>query len=436
MKKTINPINEIKKRLDIVEEVEKHVKLEKNGKRYTGFCPFHTNTNTPALTIYADQQSWWCYGCNKGGDVLTFLQEVEDVELSELVHRYAEKFGITLRKMSWQERRRFAYHKKLYEVLDTAANLFHTHLLWSTEAEGARKYLERRGIKTGTLIDFRIGYAPDSWDWLYKQLKALGFDDKDIITAGLGKQRAGGKGCYDYFRNRIMFPIHSNGDIMGFGGRILGGEGAKYINSPNTPVFTKRRTTYGLAQARVSIKEKGSVIIVEGYMDVLGLHQAGYKNTISIMGVSLTKEQAELLSHHAKRATLALDPDEAADIAIERLRVERQSDLDLYVATLPGKRDPDELVLAEPEVWVNVLDTAKPIPIYMTDYLIEKRNPVDPKQRRDVAKMVTPLIEIVKDPFEQAAYQEYLAEALGYKKYRPNVKCPHCGEKYHGENDG
>jgi DNA primase len=432
MSKIINPVDEIKKRLDIVDAVGNHIKLEKNGDRYVGFCPFHSNTNTPAFTIYPDQQSWWCYGCNKGGDIFAFLMEAENKEFNELIREYAEKFDIVLRQLSPSERQRFAYHKRLYKVLEAATDIFHTHLMWSPDAVGARVYLEHRGLRSETLTEFRVGYAPDSWDWLYKQLIAKGFSEKDIITAGLAKARRNSKGAYDYFRNRIVFPIQTNGKIMGFGGRVMGGsDGAKYVNTPNTPVFSKRRTVYGLVQARPTIRERGAVVIVEGYMDVLGLHQAGYKNAISIMGITLSKEQAELLSHHAKRAIVALDPDEAAEIAIERLRLERFTDLDLYIASLPGNKDPDELVLEDSDIWLNVVEAAKPIPIYMTDYLIKKHNPEDPKERRDVAQMVMPLIDIVKDPFEQVAYQEYLAEALGYKSYSPNPKCPHCGEKHY-----
>ena len=437
MTMTNNPVNEIKSRIDIVEELGKHITLEKSGARYIGFCPFHGNVNTPALTVYPEQQSWWCYGCNKGGDIFNFLSEFEEKDFSTLVKEFANRLGIILRKLSPKEQLRVEYHEHLYAILKRAAQLFHTHLMWSSEANGARIYLQHRGITSKTMEDFQLGYAPDSWDWLYLQLKQDGFDEKLIVTAGLAKPRRNTEGYYDYFRHRIMFPIHANGEIMGFGGRAMNeSNGAKYINSPNTPIFSKRKTVYGLVRAGQAIKERKSACVVEGYMDVLALHQAGFTNTVSIMGVSLTNQQAKLLSKHTRRITLALDPDEAAETAIARLLTERYSDLDLYIAKIPGKHDPDELVLEDPELWQEILAAARPIPIYMTDYLIGKHAPSDAKERRNVARLVMPLINVVKDPFEQTAYQEYLAKALGYKKYRPNPTCPHCNKKYYGETDG
>lgn len=435
--KTNDTVQQIKKKLELVQAVSDYIRLEKNGLRYTGLCPFHHNTNTPAFTVYSDQQSWWCFGCNKGGDVIDFLVEIEDISFGEFIKKYARKLGIVIANLSPAERQRFSYHKKLYAILEEARDLYHFNLLWDPGAARARTYLKHRGITLETLTAFGIGYAPDNWAWLYDQLKKKGYDEKAIITAGLAKKRKNADGSYDYFRNRIMFPIQSNGSVKGFGGRTMGKkkDGVKYINSPNTPVFYKSRSLYGLSQAKKAIEERNSVVIVEGYMDVLGLYQAGFRNTVGIMGVVLTRQQGELLSKHVTRSIMALDPDEAAEIAVERLRTERQVDLDLYIASIPGKKDPDEIVLEDPGIWEEILQDAKPIPIYMTDHLIERLSPVDPKERRDVANMVMPLIDIVKDPYEQAAYQEYLAKALDYDTFTPNPRCPHCKEKYHGEHN-
>lgn len=428
----LNPVDEIKKRLDIVTVIEEYLSLEKSSDRYVGYCPFHSNTNTPAFTVYPNDQRFWCFGCNKGGDVITFLMEMEKKTFPAVIEEYAEKFGIEIRELSPTEKAIQEQANRLYEILEAATQIFHDCLMWGPEASGARVYLQHRGIDAETLANFRIGYAPDSWDWLSTQLLSRGFTLKDILTTGLGKMRRDGKGCYDFFRNRIIFPIQTNGKVMGFGGRIVSPSTTltKYINTPNTPVFSKRNALYGLVQARRAIHERGSVTLVEGYMDMLALYQAGYKNTVSIMGISLTQEQAELLGHHAKRAILAFDPDEAAELAVERLKIEKFTGLDLYIASLPGNKDPDELVKEDSDLWDSVIESAKPIPIYMTDYLINKHRPTDPKQRRDVANMVIPLIDSVVDPFEQVGYQQYLAEALGYKNFQLNPICPHCGKKY------
>jgi len=436
MKMNNSPIDQIKRKLDLVKVVSEYVSLEKSSNRYVGFCPFHTNVNTPALTIYPEQQSWWCFGCDQGGDVLNFLVKAKDQPLGEIVKELSEDLDIPLRPMTPEEERTQEHKGKLYQLTNDVTELFHNNFLWSSEATSARMYLQHRGITQTTIENFRIGFAPESWDWLYLQLKDKGYTDEDIINAGVVRKRKDMSGCYDYFRNRLIFPIQTNGYISGFGGRILAGNEAKYINSATTMIFKKIKTLYGLPQASAAIRERKSVIVVEGYMDVLALHQMGYTNAVGIMGISLTQSQAKLLSYHVDKVILALDPDIAAEAAISRLNLEKYSGLDIYIASLPGNKDPDELVLENTDLWDEVLRSAKPIPIYMTDYLIRLHSPKDPKERRNVANLVTPLIDIVKNPYEQVAYQEYLAEALGYKKYTPNPRCPHCGKKYHGEANG
>ncbi|KKL11850.1 hypothetical protein LCGC14_2541660, partial [marine sediment metagenome] len=278
------------------------------------------------------------------------------------------------------------------------------------------------------------GYAHNNWEWVTKKLLEKGHSKNNIILAGLARDKqSGATGAYDYFRDRIIFPIRNNGQVLGFGGRQLNpGQGPKYLNSPTTPIFRKLELLYGFPQALSEMKEVGSVTIVEGYMDVLALHQQGFKNTVGLMGISLTLEQAKGLAKYTDRAVIALDPDEAAEAALGRLKVEALSELDVYVASIQTNRDPDEIVLENPAEWEDILGGAEPIPIYMTDYLIDKFTPNDPKERRNVAKLVMPLINTVSDPFEQAGYQEYLADALGFTNYRPNPKCPHCGKPYYG----
>ncbi len=427
---------EVKQKLDLVEVISDHLELSPSGpNRKIGFCPFHTNFNTPALTVYPDQQSWYCYGCQAGGDVLDFLTLIEKENMGTVVRKQAQKLGIAIRNLSQKERRKLEQDKQLYAITKDAADLFHVMLLWDTRGAPARKYMELRGITHETMTSFELGYAPDDWGWLTRKLLKKGHTRENIILAGLARKKRGKDSAYDYFRDRIIFPIRNNGNILGFGGRQLNpGQGPKYLNSPTTPIFKKQEVLYGFPQALFEIKAMESVTLVEGYMDVLALHQQGFKNTVGIMGIFLSQSQAKFLSKHVDRAVLALDPDEAAEAALGRLRVEAVSELDIYVAVLQGNRDPDEIVLEHPAEWEDILAEAQPIPIYMTDYLIDKFTPNDPKERRNIAKMIMPLINIVKDPFEQAGYQEYLADALGYTNYRPNPKCPHCGKPYYGDH--
>ena len=433
---TLDLVQEVKQKLDLVEVISNHLELKPSGpNRQVGFCPFHTNINTPALTVYPEQQSWYCYGCQAGGDVLDFLTLIEKENMGTVLRKQAQKLGIVIRNLSHKERRKLEKDKRLYAVTKDAADLFHLMFLWDTRGASARKYMEQRGLTNETVITFQIGYAPDDWGWITRKLLKKGHTREDIILAGLARKKRGKDSAYDYFRDRIIFPIQNNGDILGFGGRQLNpGQGPKYLNSPTTPIFKKQEILYGFPQALFWIKSVQSVTLVEGYMDVLALHQQGFHNTVGIMGIFLSETQAKFLSKHVKRAVLALDPDEAAEAALGRLRVEALSELDVYIAVLQGTRDPDKVVLENSAEWDDILAEAQPIPIYMTDYLIDKFTPNDPKERRDVARMVMPLINIVKDPFEQVGYQEYLADALGYTNYRPNPKCPHCGKPYYGEH--
>lgn len=434
---TVDLVQEVKQKLDLVEVISSHLELQPSGpNRQIGFCPFHTNINTPALTVYPDQQSWYCYGCQAGGDVLDFLTLIEKENMGTVLKKQAQKLGIVIRNLSRKEQRKLEQDKRLYSVTKDAADLFHVMLLWDTRGTPARKYLmDRRGITPETIITFQLGYAPDDWGWITGKLLKMGHTQDDIVSAGLARKKQGKDTAYDYFRDRIIFPIRSNGNILGFGGRQLNpGQGPKYLNSPTTSIFKKQKILYGLPQALFGIKSAQRVTLVEGYMDVIALHQQGFKNTVGIMGIFLSETQAKLLSKHVNRAVLALDPDEAAEAALGRLRVEALSELDVYVAVLQGTRDPDEVVLENPAEWEDILAEAQPIPIYMTNYLIDKFTPNDPKERRNVARMIMPLINIVKDPFEQVGYQEYLADALGYTNYRPNPKCPHCGKPYYGEH--
>ena len=226
---TLDLVQEVKQKLDLVEVISNHLELKPSGpNRQVGFCPFHTNINTPALTVYPEQQSWYCYGCQAGGDVLDFLTLIEKENMGTVLRKQAQKLGIVIRNLSHKERRKLEKDKRLYAVTKDAADLFHLMFLWDTRGASARKYMEQRGLTNETVIAFQIGYAPDDWGWITRKLLKKGHTREDIILAGLARKKRGKDSAYDYFRDRIIFPIQNNGDILGFGGRQLNpGQGPK-----------------------------------------------------------------------------------------------------------------------------------------------------------------------------------------------------------------
>lgn len=427
----ISPLQQVKEKLDFMEIMREHINLEPSGDRLLGFCPFHENVNTPSFTVYPDQERWICYGCDKRGDVLTFLENIEGVSLRDILKKYAKEFGIPLFKLTREAKRHLVYQERLYEILALAAREFMAALTWYPSGQQALFYLEEeRGILPKTIAQFNLGFAKDSWKDLVYYLKKEGYDEKLIIGAGLGRKNSSGN-LYNFFRNRIIFPLAMNGETLGFVGRTMNEDPTKYLNSPSTDVFTKRKTLYGLSHAREGIKKAGSVVIVEGNMDVLALHQSGFDNTVSIMGTTLSKHQAKILSRLTNKIILALDPDDAGKKAIMRIKMENQAGIDIYIAELPGK-DPDEIVLENKDDWSRIIDSAKAIPVYITDVLVaQSKNLNDPKEKKRIVNRIVYLLKFVSDPHEQAAYQEYLAKAVGYKSYNINTSCPHCGKKYH-----
>jgi DNA primase len=429
---TNNSIQQIKDQLNIVEVIGEHIELRPSGDRYLGFCPFHNNINTPSFTIYPDQGRWICYGCGKKGDVLTFLEDIEGTSFRDILQKYAKILNIPLRKITKDTKAYMEHQEELYAILSFTAQYFNECLTWHEHGRQARSYLADRNISATTIAQFNLGFARDHWtDLVGKVLPNHGYEEKLIIEAGLGKKKKTSSGLYNFFRNRLIFPIGINGAILGFGGRTLVNDPAKYLNSPSSSIFSKRSILYGLPQAREGIRETGEAVIVEGYMDVLALHQSGFTNAVSIMGTTLTREHGKTLRNLTNRVVLAFDADAAGKKAIMRLKIEEQNGIDLYIAELP-KEDPDEIVLADPSQWARLVEGAIAIPVYVTDTLVAAaKNLDDPKEKSMIVNRVLRLLDYVSDPHEQAAYQEYLAKAVGYESYRPNTTCPHCGKKYH-----
>jgi len=432
----MSAIDEIKARIDIVELVSETVKLRRTGKNYIGFCPFHTNTRTPAFVVFPDSGTWRCFGqCNEGGDIFRFVMKKEGWDFSETLRYLAERAGVTLETPSPQQQAQAEEYDRLRSLLEEAVVYYRHQLLNTPAGNQAMAYLQQRGIQPQTTEIFELGYAPDSWDAALNYLRGKGYTFEEIREAGLLTERQDGSG-YDRFRHRIMFPIRDmNGKITGFGGRVLRAEDQpKFLNSPQTPLFDKGRLLYGLHLARKSIRAQDQAVIVEGYLDVIALHQAGFTNAVSPMGTALSEDQLRLLKRFTRRIVLALDADAAGEKATLRglevarqafdhqdevvfdarglLRHEARLQADLRVTTLPAGKDPDDVVLHDPHQWEQIVANARPVVIHVMESLAASRDMDDPKAKSEIARQVLTLINDVPDAIERDAYRQRLARLL------------------------
>jgi DNA primase len=432
----MSSVDEIKARLDIVDIVSETVNLRHTGKNYTGFCPFHTNTKTPAFAVFPDSQSWRCFGqCNEGGDIFNFVMKREGWDFPETLRFLAERAGVTLEEFTPEQQEQVEENEHLREILSMAVTFFQHQLRNTASGQAALDYLHIRKLTDETIDTFALGYAPDSWDALTNYMFSRQISHEDLINAGLVSEREGG-GVYDRFRHRLVIPIRDHqGRMAGFGGRVLRPDDVpKYLNSPKTTVFDKGRLLYGLDMALQDIRSKDQVVIVEGYLDVIGPYQAGFKNCVSPMGTALTEDQFRLIKRYSRRIILALDPDvagqqatlrglETARQSLERegdvlfdarglMQVEGRLKADIRVTTLPDGLDPDEIVLEDPDRWTQLIADAKPVVIHVMETLAAREDFDDPKAKEEIASQVLPLIEDVRGSVEREAYRQRLARLL------------------------
>ena len=370
-------VAEVKRAADIVEIISRYVELKKAGGRYKALCPFH-NEKTPSFTVHPERQFFKCFGCGKGGDVFSFVAEHERVEFPEAVRIVAAAVGVSIPETA-AGRPGVSTHAKtrLYELHAWAARFFAQQLLQDGSGRTAREYLASRHFDKQTLETWRIGFAPDAWDALGKAARAGGYHDKELEAAGLVVARDGGDGCYDRFRNRVVFPICDvQGRVIAFGGRTLGDSEAKYLNSPETPLFSKGRGLYGLDKARDAIVERRQVVVTEGYTDTLMCHQQGIRWAVATLGTALTGDHVRLLRRYADRVVLVFDADQAGEAAVDRsLEVFADADLDVRVATVAQGEDPCEfLVKRGPDAFVERLDSAQDLFAVKLDLVCRKHD--------------------------------------------------------------
>jgi DNA primase len=442
----MSSIDEIKSRIDIIDLVSENVQLRKSGKNYTGFCPFHSNTHTPAFVVFQDSGTWRCFGqCNEGGDIFNYVMKREGLDFGEALKYLAEKAGVQLKPITPVQQEAAEENERLRALLEEAVTFYRHHLLNTPPGKPILDYLhQKRGLTDATIEAFGLGYAPPGWDNARQHFISKGYTEKDLLDVGLLTERQSDsaqtehatRSTYDRFRHRIMIPIRDErGRMAGFGARIVDpNDVPKFLNSPQTELFDKGRLLYGLDRARKAIRATEQAVIVEGYFDVIAVHQAGFENVVSPMGTALNEGQFALLSRLAKRIVLALDPDAAGDKAtlrglqIARQTLERGSDpvfdargllgfearlqADIRVTTLPAGLDPDEVANRDPAEWQRILDEAKPIVIHVMEMLAHGQNLDDPKVKNDVAAQVLPLIEDVPSSIERDTYRQRLARLL------------------------
>ncbi len=341
-------IDEVRNAIDIVDLIGRSVALKKRGKNYVGLCPFH-NEKTPSFNVSADRQMYHCFGCGVGGNVFTFVMETEKISFPEAVRSLAEKAGITLPQATGEEEAIASEQEQLYEICREAGLYYHQCLAEGAEGKFALEYLRGRGMTDETIRTFGLGYAPKAWDALVKHASDKSIPEDLLVKAGLARRREDGS-LFDYFRGRAMFPIFSaTGRVVGFGARKLFEDDAlgKYINSPETPIYSKSRILYGLSQSKDAIRENDRVILVEGYLDLLSVYQAGLRNVVASSGTALTGDQIRLVSRYTRNITMVYDADSAgAKASLRGVDLLLENDLDVRIAALPAGDDPDSFVRA------------------------------------------------------------------------------------------
>ncbi len=433
---TVGIAAEVKGRLNVVDVVGESVSLKKAGTTYKGLCPFH-GEKTPSFVVTPARESWHCFGCGLGGDVFSFVMQRDGVPFPEALRQLAAKAGVELDERSRRDDVRKA---RLREVMEGAIAFYHAVLTRSKAGQPALDYLRGRGFTDATIEAFQLGWAPAGWDQLSRQLQERRqIRPEELAEVGLTSPRQSGRGAYDKFRERVIFPIRDqNGSPTGLGGRILGAEGAsedgrdrgpKYLNSPATALFDKSRSLYLIDKAKGAMRKSGQAVIVEGYTDALMAHQSGFENVVASLGTALTPGQVALLTRYAKRIALAYDVDPAGEKAgtfgvqalealIGQLAVSDTGvELDeVRVVRLPDGKDPDEVLREAPDRWREEVRTAEPIVDYLIDFQARQVDLKTPGGKSRFVDAILPTIRAVPNPVMRDAYLGRIRQVSGVEE--------------------
>ncbi len=397
---------------DIVRLVSDYVPLKPGGSRLKGLCPFHQE-KTPSFSVDPQMQLFYCFGCQAGGDAFRFVMLYEKLDFPESVEFLAERWGVPLPKAS--ARPEDDARARLLLMNEAAAGFFRTQ--WSDPSRGklARDYIAKRGVSDEVADRFGLGYAPDSWDALLNVLGSRGFKAAELQTAGLAIPRKDGSGQYDRFRHRVIFPIRDvSGRVIAFGGRALGDTEPKYLNSPETPAYVKGENLYGLDVAREAIRREGFAILVEGYLDLIALHQAGFENAVASLGTALTPSQVKLLARYSERVVVSYDGDTAGiNAAAKSLDLFLERGFDVRVAEVPAGKDPDDFVKEQGVAAYDAL--VRQAPSYL-DFLVKRelrgRDLDLPEEKVAAINAILPKLARLESAVERVAWAGRLADAL------------------------
>ncbi len=404
-------IDQVLDRTDIVEVVSDRIQVKKAGRSFKACCPFH-NEKTPSFIVSPEKQIFHCFGCGAGGNAIGFVMKYENMEFPEAVRILAAKAGVDIPRYEQRDAERDSIAARLYEINRLAA-AFYQNALRSEGGRKALEYLKGRGMNSDAMNEFRVGYAPDEWEALRRYCEKKNVPPDLLRKAGLTIPSTKGKGDYDKFRNRIMFPIfNERGNIVAFGGRVLDDSQPKYMNSPETPIYNKSNVLYGLNSGKKSIREKGRAVIVEGYTDVIMPFQYGVTNLVAASGTALTSGQVRLLKKYSDTAVMVFDADQAGEAASLRgLDILLESGMNVKIAALPEGEDPDSYVRKNgKEGFEQALDNAKGLFEYKLDLLIEK---LGERDIGGIADEMLPTISRINNAVVQSDHIRRLAERLG-----------------------
>ncbi len=410
-------IEQIKSKLDVVDVISGYIKVQKSGVNFKARCPFH-NEKSPSFYISPERQIWHCFGCAKGGDMFSFVKEIESVEFPEALRILAQRAGVQLERYTPEGK---SEKSELYEICEAASRFFEKQLTHSQVGKQALAYLKNRGVTDEMVREFRLGFAPDDWQALGKFLNDRGHKNQTIVAAGLAVQKDTRQ--YDRFRSRITFPIIDiNGQVVGFTGRVFSTkpmtkeeEGAKYINTPQTLIYDKSKVLYGLHRAKVDIKSADTCVLVEGNMDALMSYQAGVKNVVATSGTALTPHHLRLLQRYTTNLSFCFDTDQAGALATRRgigLALHQNFNIKVLTIADPECKDPADYVKKYGTGWQEVVAKAKPVIEFYFDKAREGFDPSSVESKKSIIAVIAPFIQRLQSRVERSHWISHVASYL------------------------
>jgi len=409
-----SPVDEIKNKLDIVDVIQGYIRLQKAGQNYKALCPFHSE-KMPSFVVSPEKQMWKCFGCGAGGSIFDFVMQMEGVEFGDALRMLAQRAGVELKKVDPKLK---TERTRLYEICYLANQFFIKQLAASQAGKNIQKYLAVRGLMAAAIKDWQIGYAPKQWRALIDFLGSRGYSDDEISKAGLIVKKEEKNEYYDRFRDRIIFPIHDlNGLVIGFTARENPEQSdsrmGKYINTPNTLIYDKSQVIYGLNKAKLDIKKENLCVLVEGQMDVLMAHQAGFKNVVASSGTALTEKQLRILKRYTENLATAFDMDLAGEIATKRgIDLALQFGFNTKVINLPEEQDPADCLQENSLVWSQLVSQATSLMEFYLSNTLKRYDGQTIEGKKEISRILLPEIKKIPNKIEQAHWLQELARRL------------------------